>query len=531
MISNKEIAKQLKTYGELLEIHNENSFKTKSYANASFQIGRFPQLVYELSAQEIEKIPGIGKNMALHIQNIIEKNYFEALDELMAITPAGILDLLSIKGLGGSKIKLLWKEHGIDSIEKLIESINSGALSTIKGFGLKTQENIREAIEFKKNNEKKILYAQAELMTQTIIDFLKSEEVNAYSTGAFRRKDPIIECIEFVVELNIKWTTDVQEKAKKLAYGFPIIFHECTSEEVIYTLFETTTSVNKLTNIQIPKKHYVNEEDLFKQAGIPYYIPEMRNNIQVLDWSLKYNAQQIIEYTDIKGAIHNHSTWSDGINTLEEMALMCINLGFQYFGIADHSKSAVYANGLSIERVLKQLEEIDQLNKKFENFKILKGIESDILSDGTLDYPNEILEKFDYVVASIHSALKMNKEQATIRIIKAIENPYTSIIGHISTRLLLKRKGFELEYDKIFDACVANNVVIEINANPWRLDLDWTLLYDAMEKGCYFSINPDAHQTETIQDMKYGVYIARKAGVIKDKVINTYNHQDILKFL
>jgi DNA polymerase (family 10) len=232
----------------------------------------------------------------------------------------------------------------------------------------------------------------------------------------------------------------------------------------------------------------------------------------------------LIDIYDLKGALHNHSTWSDGINTLEEMALYCRDeMKLEYLGISDHSKSAGYAKGLSIERVLQQQEEIDHLNKKLNAFHIFKGIESDILSDGSLDYPDEILEHFDFIVASVHSNLKMDKNKATARVIKAIENPYTTILGHPTGRLLLSRKGYELDFEKVIDACAANKVVIEINANPFRLDLDWRWCQYAIEKGVLLSINPDAHRVEGFRDMEYGILSARKGGVTKENCLNAFS--------
>jgi DNA polymerase (family 10) len=238
----------------------------------------------------------------------------------------------------------------------------------------------------------------------------------------------------------------------------------------------------------------------------------------------------LINWHDLKGSLHNHSTWSDGVNTVEEMALYCRDtLKLEYLGMCDHSKSAFYAKGLTIERVLQQQEEIDHLNKKLDGFHIFKGIESDILYDGSLDYPDEILKKFDFIVASVHSILKMDEAKATSRLIAAIENPYTTILGHPTGRLLLSRKGYPIDYKKIIDACAANNVVIEINANPLRLDLDWRWHQYALEKGVMLSINPDAHRLEGHLDMHYGILAARKGGLYKEMCLNALSLPEITK--
>ncbi len=257
----------------------------------------------------------------------------------------------------------------------------------------------------------------------------------------------------------------------------------------------------------------------------------MREGISELDWAKNKTLPKLISDTDLKGILHNHSTYSDGRNTLEEMALACRDLGMEYLGIADHSKTAVYAGGLYPKDVLAQHQEIDKLNTELAPFKILKGIESDILYDGSLDYEEEILKTFDFVVASVHSQLKMSKEKANTRLIKAIENPYTTILGHPTGRLLLSREGYPIDHHKIIDACAANNVVLEINANPLRLDLDWRHIQYALEKNVLLSINPDAHNTAGYHHMHYGVCVARKGGLTKDMTLNALSLSEIETFL
>lgn len=260
------------------------------------------------------------------------------------------------------------------------------------------------------------------------------------------------------------------------------------------------------------------EEFIYQKASSAWIPPELREGDTYLH---KVLLPDLVDLVDLKGSLHNHSTWSDGINTLEEMALYCRDeMKLEYLGICDHSKSAFYAKGMSVEQVFKQHTEVDRLNQKLDGFHIFKGIESDILNDGSLDYPDEVLESFDFIVASVHSNLKMDTEKATARLIKAIENPYTTILGHPTGRLLLSRKGYEIDYQKVIDACAANRVAIEINANPLRLDLDWRWCQYAISKGVLLSINPDAHRVEGFKDMEYGVLIARKGGVTKNDCLN-----------
>jgi DNA polymerase (family 10) len=267
-------------------------------------------------------------------------------------------------------------------------------------------------------------------------------------------------------------------------------------------------------------KSISSEEEIYASQQLPYIIPAMREGRSEFEWSEKYTNEQLIQWTDLKGCVHNHSTYSDGKNTLLEMAEACRNLGLSYFGIADHSQYAAYAGGLKPDRVLEQHQEIDQLNQKWSDFRILKGIEADILPDGSLDYDSDVLASFDYVVASVHAGLNMDLEKAMVRLMKAIENPYTTILGHPTGRLLLTRPGYPLQMSKIIDACAANNVAIELNASPYRLDVDWRYIYEAMEKGVFISINPDAHHVDGLKDMEWGVRLARKGGLVKELTLN-----------
>ncbi len=532
-MTNKDISKQIKLFGELLELHNENPFKVKSYINASFQIGRYPVALGQMNAQEIEKVPGVGKNMAPKIHELLAQGHIAALEELIDNTPNGILDLMTIKGLGPAKIKVLWKEHHIDNVKSLWEACKLNQLEEIKGFGTKTQQKILEGIEFKKAQEGKLLYAEAEVIAQWFITNIKQHQPNQQieMVGALRRKDNIIEKIELLIDTESPIDPHFINQLKLEYAGVELEIHTLPKgHDFSSVLFVKTATAGHLKTLDaVASIPNITEEERYQKINMPYIIPEMRNGLTEWNWAKKYTADQIIKLEDIKGIVHNHSTYSDGVNTLEEMAQYCKDQGFEYFGIADHSKVAVYANGLNEDRVFKQHQEIDSLNQKLAPFKVLKGIECDILLDGSMDFSNDILKTFDYVVASVHTQLNMDIEKATNRLLRAIENPYTHILGHLSGRLLLKREGYPLHYDKIIDACIANKVIIEINANPYRLDMDWSHVYDAMEKGALFSINPDAHKKEAIWDIKYGVDSARKSGLLKTKVANTFSCDDFLK--
>jgi DNA polymerase (family 10) len=548
-MENKDISSALKLLSQLMELHQENPFKIKSIANASFKVDKLPFKLKDKSPEELEKIDGIGKSMAAKITELLQTGGMEELNAIISQTPEGIIEMLSIKGLGPKKIEIIWNALGIENIGELYYACNENRLILAKGFGLKTQEEIKKAIEFKMANAGRFLYAKIEsLAYQYLEQFISLIKKNNPSgkvliTGTFRRKCEIIEELDFLfitatplsidlfhqTELEIIEQTNSSIKLKD-RNGIPINCFLSNPNEAALKLFETTGSlehVEKVKSLINSKDHFLTEEDIYKSAKMDFVEPELRENHKEIEWALNHQLPDLITYHDLKGTLHNHSTWSDGVHSIEEMALYCRDvLGLNYLGMCDHSKTAVYANGLSIERVLQQHEEINHLNKKLAPFKIFKGIESDILGDGSLDYPDEILEKFDFLVASVHANLKMDKEKATQRLLKAIENPFTTILGHPTGRLLLSRNGYPLDFKKIIDACAAYGVIIEINANPLRLDLDWRWHQYALEKGVMLSINPDAHRNEGFADMQYGVYVARKGGLTSNNCFNSLNlHQ------
>ncbi|MBE7179127.1 MAG: DNA polymerase/3'-5' exonuclease PolX, partial [Mucilaginibacter polytrichastri] len=413
----------------------------------------------------------------------------------------------------------------------------------------KTQQEIIRLIEFRMGNAGQFLYAQVEQLASSIKNELQNKLASfgaeVLETGALRRKNDILSQLDFLIaagepenitgKISLE-ATEVLEKTQSVWKGItessvPVNIEVCAKADLVSRLFETTGSeshVEKILAKGAVVRNASSEEEIYKSAGLSYIEPELREDEGEIECAENHSQKKLIEYADIKGTLHNHSTWSDGVNTLEEMSLYCRDaLGLQYLGICDHSKTAVYAKGLSIESVLQQHEEIDALNAKLNGFYIFKGTESDILGDGSLDYPEEILARFDFVVASVHSNLKMDEQKATARLIKAIENPYTTILGHPTGRLLLSRAGYPIDYKKVIDACAANKVVIEINANPLRLDLDWRWHRYALEKGVMLNINPDAHRNEGFHDMRYGTLVARKGGVTAAECLNTKTLEEI----
>lgn len=547
-MENKIIARTLRLLSSLLELHDQNPFKVKSVANAAFKVDKLPYPIYTKSLAEMEQLDGLGKSIASKINELIQTNSIHELAELIKLTPSGIIEMMQIKGIGPKKILVIWKDLGIDTVGELYYACNENRLIEAKGFGLKTQEEIKQKIEFNMASNGRFLYAKVENLAEELLNLVKKEFniEQIYITGQFRRKCEIIDSIDFLVLgqasekikegliLNGLENAELngQEIKCNTESGLTIYFSFCNSEELGKELILKTGNEEHTNSIFLilggADLKNKSEKQIYELAGLPFIEPELREGTNEIELAKSNKLPELIEYTDLKGSLHNHSTWSDGIHTLEEMASYCRNeLSLEYVGICDHSKSAFYANGLSELRVATQHREIDELNIKLAPFKIFKGIESDILYDGSLDYSNEVLSSFDFVVASVHSILSMTEEKATERLIKAIENPYTTILGHPTGRLLLSRSGYPIDHKKVIDACAANNVMIEINANPLRLDLDWRWHQYAISNGVLLSINPDAHRVEGHLDMKYGTLIARKGGISKLNCLNAMNLEQI----
>lgn len=553
-MDNKKIAKAFRRYAQLMELHGENPFRTKAMAAAAFKLDKLPFAITPQTLSKLSEVPGIGQRTAEKVGNLVATGSFHELDTLTADTPEGILEMLTIKGLGPKKIRVIWQELDIVSVGELYYACNENRLVEAKGFGLKTQLEIKQAIEFSIANKGWFLYVNTEKLAESVITAL--QEVLPHGrkvafTGDFRRKCEVLQTVDLIAEASFDELATAVGKIDALAMepmnassplaakdetGLTFRFFAADPHSFFRQLLITTGSDEHLRQLdellpepQLPD--FDSEAAIYGSLGLPYIQPELREGNNEIALAKNGALPQLISYTDLRGTLHNHSTYSDGVNTLEEMALYCRDeLRLEYLGICDHSRAAVYAKGLNIERVQEQWAEIDALNANLAPFRIFKGIESDILGDGSLDYPEEILAGFDFVVASIHSNLNMDTERATARLINAIENPYTTIVGHPTGRLLLSRSGYPPDYGRIIDACAANSVVIEINANPLRLDLDWRWHRYAIEKGVLLAINPDAHRNSGFHDMQYGVHVARKGGVSPNNCLNTFSLKAITEY-
>ncbi len=445
------------------------------------------------------------------------------------------------------------KEHEITSLDELESACIENRLMTLKGFGVKTQQTILDQLAFIKDNNGYFLWQEADQWKQTLETVIHQNnqdlEFEIAWVGDYAMQNAVLNQLECIISVPLDVLEQSFQESNIENYEIDndglilLVTNEkrqtCCfyyqNEHTFYNkVFESNSSLAFLEQFQ--NKYTIpatinSESDIFECNSIPFIPPYLRHNAHILDTQQLSKIDTIIQENDIKGIIHCHSTWSDGINTLKDMALEAKRQGMEYLMISDHSQTAAYANGLTIDKVKQQHAEIDLLNQSLAPFKIFKSIESDILNDGSLDYPNEILDLFDIVIASVHSNLNMDKAKATQRILKAISNPYTSIIGHPSGRLLLSRKGYDLDYETIIESCSTNNVVIELNANPKRLDIDWEYLASMQQKGLLTSINPDAHSIAQIAYVKYGVLIAQKAMLHPKSNLSSFTLQEIEQFI
>lgn len=545
-MDNFQIADAFTLLSKLLDIHGENSFKSKSYASAAFAIEKLPIQLENISPENLVSLKGIGTSTVQKITEMLQTGKIKALEEIIFITPKGILEMMQIKGLGPKKINAIWKEMGIETIGELWYACKENRLKLFKGFGEKTQADVMAKIEFFQKSKGSFLYAQAEKVAPFFHEFLQKifPDCKIMVTGKMARQLETIEALEWVIALeeteilnkisHVDGITFKEKSGDALIFsteaGIEIILYQATAENYTVLSIQYSSSPEFFEQLPVITTPVTDEVSYFAAAKLPFF-PAMCREFPEMVLKKTEIPKNLIQPENIRGLIHCHSTWSDGSHSIEEMAKAAIGQGLEYMAISDHSKSAFYANGLQEERIIAQHKEIESLNKKLSPFRIFKSIESDILNDGSLDYNNGVLESFDLVIASIHSNLNMPEEKAMTRLIKAIENPYCSILGHVTGRILLSRSGYPVNHRKIIDACAANQVVIELNANPSRLDIDWRHIGYALDKNVLISINPDAHHVDGIADTRYGVLVAQKAMVTTTQNLSSFTLEAFTSFI
>lgn len=560
---DKKLVKLLRNASILLQIKGENIFKANAYSNAADIIESLQLDVVELVRNgKLSEIKGFGEALVKKITEYVQTGKISFYEKLIAEVPEELIKITKIPGIGPKKTKQLYEQLGIRTIEDLEKACLEGKVEKIKGFSAKTQEILFNSIQHLKAwKGKKQLFACFQVAEDIASQLRTITQVNQFSVvGEIRRYSEVVSSVEFLVSCEnpepiinnfrakypisiennqIRFETDDEIKvtihfSNKQNYYWQL--HNLSSnQEYLNTFSEHFEEQTKskfdffefpLTNIELQS-----ENQIFELLTLQYIPPELREKPIAIEKAKKGEIPQLVSEKDLKGMVHIHTNWSDGFNTIEQMAIAAKNLGFEYVAICDHSQTARYANGLEPERVLLQHKEIDELNNKNIGIKILKGIESDILPDGSLDYSENILKQFDLVVASVHSHFKMSKKEMTRRVIYAIMSPYMHILGHPTGRLLLARESHEVDIKEIIDAAADYGKIIELNANPYRLDLPWENLMYAKEKGVKISINPDSHDFNSLVDVFYGVNFARKGWLEPKDVVNCLAYDEFMKLI
>jgi DNA polymerase (family 10) len=543
-----EVANLLKEFGQRTALRGGNPFRAKAYVRAADSLLALTVPLDRIVAEDrLRELPGVGAVIADIIARLHRTGSHPALETMRKEIPAGVLEMLSIPGLRPDKVLKLHKELGVATIADLGEAARTGRLKAIKGLGPALERKILQGIEIKNQSAgRRHLHRAAEL--------LRSAEQalrNTYPgigrivpTGEFRRGCELVGMLSLVAEIppldapqTIKPTNQLTLYLTDTKRYGAALLAATGAEAHLEGLRRLAAAKGLVLDIQglrcgstiLAGAH---EEDIYAVLELPFIPPELREGGDEIARAQHGKLPILVEDKDICGILHAHTDLSDGVDTLEDMAEAVRARGYRYFGVADHSKSAHYAGGLSVEAILRQYTAIDRLNAGYgRDFRILKGIESDILADGSLDYPLEVLARFDFVIASIHSHFRRDPAVQTERILRAVANPFTTILGHMTGRQLLRRPGYDIDIEKVLAACAEHGVAVEINANPWRLDLDWRWHRKALELGCLMSINPDAHSVREIDLTHWGVEMARKGGVSKAKVLNCLSLQDLAAYL
>ncbi|SDF29060.1 DNA polymerase/3'-5' exonuclease PolX [Sporolituus thermophilus] len=563
------LAKMFAEMAVLLELKGENTFKIRAYENAARALKELSADLAELAAQgRLQGIKGIGKTMTQHIKEYIETGRVTYYEELRGQVPPVLFELVKIPGLGPKKALLLHEQLGINSVGELEYACRENRLKTLSGFGEKSQEKILAGIDFLKKYQGRFLLGDAWPVAEKIAEYLRQHAavLQAAVAGSIRRRAETVKNIDIVVatddaeavadiviampgvqrvisrgvmEIRVLLTTGMELAVRSVKpAAYPTALHHYTgSKEHLDRLRAVAgeqgwrIDEHGVTDATGRRQTVTGEEDLYHRLGLAYIPPELREGLDEVRLAAARRLPDLVTTQDIRGVFHVHTVYSDGTATIAEMARSAQARGWQYIGIADHSQSAVYAHGLRVETVRQQRREIERLNAANSDFTILAGIESDILPDGSLDYPDEVLAEFDFVIASVHSAFRLSEAEMTRRIVRAMENPYVTILGHPTGRILLARDGYALDLEEVISAAAGTGTVIEINASPYRLDLDWRWCRRAKEKGVLFSVNPDAHAQDELDYLDYGLAMARKAGLTAADILTSRALPELMPLL
>ncbi len=563
--------------GTLLELQGANPFKSRAFQNAARAVGGISRDIGTLvESGELLEVKGIGKGIAQVITDLVKTGNSKDYADLRKSFPDGLLEMLRIQGLGPKRVKILYERLKIRSLDELARAAAGGTLATLEGFGEKTEQNILKGIEALKSRGEKILYPQAAEPAERMLEYMKGQKgvIRASLAGSIRRRKEIIGDIDLLLScrdgqqvrlmdafVNAPGISSVvahgeTKSTVQLERGINCDLRIVSDAEYPFALNYFTGSKEHNVELRGRAKRYglslneygfsrlgtetkrgrgkravkcENEADIYRALDLQYIPPELRENLGEIEEAEKGTLPALLEAKDIRGTLHCHTTYSDGVNTLEEMVDAARSLGWEYLGIGDHSKAAAYAGGLSEEKAKAQIKEIDTLNSRLKGFRIFAGTECDILTNGDLDWSEKVLSLFEYVVISVHSGFRMSEREMTRRIVKALKHKRVTMLGHPTGRLLLSRDAYPVNMSEVIAAAADYGKMIEFNAHPMRLDLDWRLCRYAREKGVLIPINPDAHNTDGLRDVSYGVGIARKGWLTKHDVLNTRSSTELEK--
>ncbi len=579
-MDKNQVANLLEQVSALLELkEGSNVFEVRAYQNAARSINALDGDIEELARSgKLKGTPGLGATILKRVEELLNTGKMAFYEELVSSTPAIKLEMLRIPGVGPKKINAIYNQLHVNSLDELVQACNEHKVAVLPGFGKKTEEKILQGIAFLSQHADRHLYSEVETQAQQIQQALATVPgiVRMQVAGSLRRRRETVKDIDMVISVADDANEEVRKRIMEVFTSQPNV-KAITGQGLTRSSVVLENGVNMdlrvVGDTQFPytlhhftgsKEHHIplrrralsmgmtindyglfrgkesdpanlvpctNETEIYAALGLDYVEPELREDMGEIEAAAHHQLPELVKESDLKGVLHAHSTWSDGHNSIREMVEACLKRGFTYLGMTDHSKIAAYAGGLNEDALKRQGEEIDKLNEEYKGrIRIFKGIECDILRDGALDFSDEVLATLDFVVASIHSQFNLSQAEQTQRMLRAIANPYVDIVGHPTGRLLLSREGYPLDQEAMIDAAAEHGVCIEINAHPSRLDLDWRFLRRARDKGIKIPINPDAHSTEGIDVMRYGVGIARKGWLRASDVLNALSAEEVEAF-